>query len=430
MSRAWFLGLIAFALVISALATLNGGQLALLISILLYWSYSLLRAPGKLKLDVQRTVSPERAASDALVRIRLEVLNGAGDIDELALEDAVPPGLTVIDGTRRHLVSLVAGERFSFEYSVRGVRGAYSFGQLRMAAGDSLGLLRRVEHADASGRLVVMPWIRRIKAFPIRPRRTRVYSGTIPARVAGAGVEFFGIRPYSQGDATRRINWRVVARHPENLYCNDFQQERVADVAIILDGRERANLRSKGGALFESSVAAAGSLADALLQQGNRVGLLVYSRYLQWTFPGYGKVQRERILRALAQAAPGASQVFEGLQYLPTRLFPAESQIILVTPVLEGDVATIIGMRARGYQVLVVAPDPVSFELVDLPGQTSRYSRQDASLAARIVRLERRLMLGTLRRGGVQVVEWDISIPFDQAMGVASRQLSRSRVPA
>ena len=68
---------------------------------------------------------------------------------------------------------------------------------------------------------------------------------------------------------------------------------------------------------------AAGSLASAFLQQGNRVGLLVYSHYLQWTFPGYGKVQRERILRALAVATPGASQIFEGLQYLADAALPS-----------------------------------------------------------------------------------------------------------
>ena len=119
--------------------------------------------------------------------------------------------------------------------------------------------------------------------------------------------------------------------------------------------------------LFEHSVLAAGSLADALLQQGNRVGLLVYSQYLHWTLPGYGKLQRERILQALAGAAPGASQIFDGLQYLPTRLFPAESQIVLVSPLVEDDYLTLVQLRARGYQVMVVSPDPVGFEARLLP---------------------------------------------------------------
>ena len=83
------------------------------------------------------------------------------------------------------------------------------------------------------------------------------------------------------------------------------------------------NLFPGGHSLFEHSVLAAGALADAFLTQGNRVGLLVYSHYLQWTLPGYGKLQRERILHALSQCAPGPSQIFDGLQYIPTRVFPA-----------------------------------------------------------------------------------------------------------
>ncbi|MFH1186412.1 MAG: DUF58 domain-containing protein [Chloroflexota bacterium] len=219
----------------------------------------------------------------------------------------------------------------------------------------------------------------------------------------------------------------LVARYTETVYSNEFQQERFADVAVVLDGRERADLRASGRSLFEHSVAAAGSLASALLKQGYRVGLLVYSRYLQWTYPGYGKIQRERILHALAMVAPGASQVFEGLQYLPTRLFPPESQIVLVSPLLEDDLSTLIQRRARGYQVLAICPDPVGFEMSNLPPPTSKYSRADILLAGRIVRLERAVSLGRLRRAGVQVIEWDVAHPFDQVMRGAFRRLHGMR---
>ena len=329
----------------SGLVSLSGGQLALLIPILLYWGYSVLRAPSGVSLEVRRTLSAEQVTAGEPIEVVIDVVNTGGALEELALEDALPRGLEVADGSRRHLVSLARFGRFSFRYSIRGGRGGYAFGDIHAEAGDTLGLLRSSTWLAAPASLRVMPTIRKMQAIPIRPRRTRVYSGVIPARVGGAGVEFFGIRPYSPGDATRRINWRLLARHPENLYCNEFQQERVADVAVVLDGRERANLHHGAISLFEYSVLAAGSLASAFLQQGNRVGLLVYSHYLQWTFPGYGKLQRERILRALAGATPGSSQIFEGLQYLPTRLFPPQSQIALISPLLEADVATIVQLR-------------------------------------------------------------------------------------
>jgi uncharacterized protein (DUF58 family) len=205
----------------------------------------------------------------------------------------------------------------------------------------------------------------------------------------------------------------------DELYANEFQQERVADVAIVLDGRWRTNEFSRGHSLFEYSVQAAASLADAFLAQGNRVGMLVYSIYLNWVLPAYGKVQREKILQALARARPGGSDVFAGLQHIPTRLFPSHSQIVLVSPLNEDDLSPLIQLRAHGYQVLTVTPDPVSFELSFLPKQ------KEVDLAARVVRMERALLLRKLRRAGVQVLDWDITHPFDQ---LVQRELSR--IPA
>ncbi len=334
MSRGVFLGLLIFVLLLSGLATLHGGLLALSVPLLVYLFYGLWRGAEEIKLDVDRRLSQERVAPQTPVNIRVTLTNLAGDLEELAVEDVLSPALKVVDGSNRHLISLPKGESFSFDYQVSGPRGGFPFETLHAEAGDHLGILRVKQDIRTFGQLFIFPNIARIKHVPIRPRRTRVYAGTIPARVGGAGVEFFGVRDYQPGDPPRQINWQVSARHAEELFSNEFQQERVADVGLVLDGRVRSNLISAGHSLFEHSVMAAGALADAFLMQGNRVGLLVYSQYIQWTWPGYGKLQRERILHALSHAAPGDSQVFDGLQYLPTRMFPIESQIVLVSPLV------------------------------------------------------------------------------------------------
>jgi uncharacterized protein (DUF58 family) len=426
-SRAWFLGLLLFPVLLVGLASLHGAELALGLLILLYWAYALARAPDRVQLRISRLLTAERVTPGLPVDVKVTITNAGDALDELALEDYLPRGLQVVDGSTRHLISLGRKGEFEFTYRVRGPRGSYAFGDLRAEAGDGLGLLPRAVNVSAPFRLFILPALSRIKAVPIRPRRTRVYAGTIPARIGGAGVEFFGVRPFAAGDAARRINWRAVARHPESIFSNEFQQERVADVAIVLDGRERADLRAEpagGTSLFEHSVVAAGSIAGALLQQGNRVGLLVYSQYLQWTYPGYGRIQRERIVQALSAAVPGGSQIFEGLQYIPTRLFPPESQIVLVSPLLEDDVGTLIQLRARGYQVMAVCPDPVAFEISNMPPRASKYLTTDVLLAGRILRLERAVLYGRLRRAGVQVMEWDVAVPFDQAMRGAFRRLA------
>ncbi len=409
MSRPLFLGLLIFILLVAGLASLHGSILTLSIPLLLYLFYGLWRAPDEIKLEVRRTLSAERVAPQTPVTVAVTVANRGASLEELALEDVLPPALTVVHGSSRHLISLGRGEAYTFEYSLRGPRGGYPLEAVHVEAGDHLGILRLKQDVRTFGQIFVFPNVARLKQIPIRPRRTRVYAGMIPARVAGAGVEFFGVRDYQQGDPPRHINWRISARHVEELYSNEFQQERVADVGIVLDGRERSNLFADGRSLFEHSVLAAATLADAFLAQGNRVGLLVYSQYLHWTLPDYGKLQRERILHALSHAAPGASQIFDQLQYLPARMFPAESQIVLISPLVEDDYSTLVQLRARGYQVMIVSPDPVSFEENYLP------RRPEVRLAARVVGMERRLLLQRIRRAGVQVIEWDVAQPFDQA---------------
>ena len=70
----------------------------------------------------------------------------------------------------------------------------------------------------------------------------------------------------------------------------------------------------------------------------------------------------------------------------------------------------LVGLRARGYQLLVVRPDPVSMELQVL-GNTP-----GSSLAARIVHVERTLLQRKLQQAGIHVIDWHLDQPFDQVM--------------
>ncbi len=139
---------------------------------------------------------------------------------------------------------------------------------------------------------------------------------------------------------------------------------------------------------------------------------------MEWTFPGYGKVQKEKILRALSRIEPGGSKVFDRLDRLPTRLFPAQSQLIFITPLLRDDIPTLLTLRAHGYQVLVVSPDPITFETNVLSPDP------DMRLALRVALLDRDLMFRELQQAGVQVIDWDVSIPFNNVV-----HASLSRLP-
>jgi len=164
-----------------------------------------------------------------------------------------------------------------------------------------------------------------------------VYAGTIPARVGGAGVESSD-RPYEQGDSSRRLNWRAHARPPIPLFSNEFQQERIADVAVVLDGGNARTSRF-GESLFRALHRSGWESGGSLLQQGNRVGLLVYSHYLQWTWPGYGGRSGSGSCRPLPnpQREPfKSSRAFSISRHVCSH----EVQIVLVSPLVEDDLPT------------------------------------------------------------------------------------------
>jgi uncharacterized protein (DUF58 family) len=419
MSRSLLVSLLVYGLILFGLLTLRGDILTLSIPLVVYLLSGLLRAPREIKLDVERKLSLERTGANMPVQVTLQITNRGDTLEDILVTDKISPLLKVLEGSARHLLYLGKGKTVNLTYSVSGPRGYYPFPGIHVEARDHFGLVSREETVPTPGQLFVLPSVLRLKQITIRTRKTRVYSGTIPARVGGAGVEFFGLREYQAGDSPRWINWRASARHAFNMYSNEFEQERVADVGIILDGRLKTNVFDKHHSLFEHSVLAAASMADVLLSQGNRVGLLDYGRYLRWTFPGYGKIQRERILQALAHAQVGSNTVFSELQYIPARLFPPHSQIILVSPLDADDIKVLVRLRARGYQVMVISPDPVAFEWSYLP------KSELVDQAARLLRMERDLLIQKLQRAGIQVLGWDVSQPFDQ---VVKRRLGRPPV--
>jgi len=111
--------------------------------------------------------------------------------------------------------------------------------------------------------------------------------------------------------------------------------------------------------------------------------------------------------------------VFSDLEHIPTRLFPPESQIVMVSPLSEDDFAPLIQLRAQGYDVMVISPNPVKFELSYLPAD------QTIQLAGRVIQMERALLLQKMGRAGIHVLDWDVAEPFDLFV---KRRLSRSPV--
>ena len=412
MTRSAVLALAIYALVIGGLALLEAGLLVLALPLLLYFAVSLLQRPLESELTLERSLDEQRLIAGEATVVTLHVRNGPHSVDEVTIREQHPPGMALVAAARTVLTTtLQPHEEVELSYTLTGRRGIHSFGPVEVTLSDHSALFPQRRRIDIPNTVIVLPAADNLQTPPLRPRRTRVYAGSTPARKGGPGVEFFGVRSYQPGDSRRWINQRVTARSVDEVFVNEFEQMRSVDIGLILDVRAALNLFEDGRSLLEYSVSAAATLADTFLKQGNRVGLFQYGGAIDWTYPGYGKVQRERIMQALARARPETHQIFRELKHIPTRLFPARSQLVLVSPLTGDDVEHVSELRARGYHVLVISPDPIGFELRTLPDEPHTHQ------AARIVALERRLLLQRLRAAGVHVHEWDVDRSFVDAVG-------------
>ena len=412
---------LTLGLILLGLALFKGEALAMALPLAVYWLAGLVARPDAPRLRVERQLSATQAVCGAPVTVRLMLTNLGGRLEQVEIEDGLPPGVEVVSGEpRRLLTALAPGSAAELTYTVRCRHGLFQFDAVNVIASDYLSLAPRTLTLSAPGELAVRPEVVRLPRLQLRPRHTGVYAGLIATRQGGAGLTFFGVREYQAGDDLRHINWHASARHAQALFTNEFQQERATDIGVILDVRWRSQALAGATEFFEQSVMAAASLAESFLLDGNRVGVMLYGRaLLDWTFPAYGRPQRERIVQALMRARLGAQHAFDRLEYLPTRFFAPGSQIVYVSPLLKEDVPVLVQLRARGYAVLVVSPDPVAFEARQLGGPAGAAAVQ---LAARIARLERDLLLEQLQQADVRVLDWDLAAPLEQAVGSFARR--------
>jgi hypothetical protein len=101
-------------------------------------------------------------------------------------------------------------------------------------------------------------------------------------------------------------------------------------------------------------------------------------------------------------------------------LFSASSQLIIITPVTREDQEGLIGLCAQGYNVLVLCPR--------IPEAEIPVGADILPQALRLKKVERRMLIHRLSRAGIQIAEWPVEIPLENALRqVSGLAAQRSR---
>ncbi|MBN1858476.1 DUF58 domain-containing protein [Candidatus Bipolaricaulota bacterium] len=417
-------GILAIVLVAVGIATKSSAMLAIAIppmvylAVVLTFSHSARPTPSSLRAD--RHLSQQRCIEGEEIAVTIEIRSPDRPLAVVSDQAALDGLPLVVDGTTSGAIRLPGPIRSDqdpdsdaaglLHYTIRADRGEFRLGGTHVTWFTPCPLTPRSVIFSNHSTFRVVPRTSFVPPLRIQPRKTRVYAGSVKTHLGGSGLDFFGCRNYTQGDNTRAINWRIVAR-TGNLVVNDFEQERIADVNVVLDCRIAPYARSGTHLLFGDSVRAAASLAAQFLDAGNRVGLLMYGDIPDWVYPGVGTLQKMQILDALSRAHLGSREAFRALRNLPTRLIPPGAQLVIVSPLVAFDDAAVLGeLRALGYEVLLVSP------YVTMSAVGGSEPALADEVAARAMRVLRTSQMTAVQRFGVQVIEWDTSKPLAEAV--------------
>ena len=242
-------------------------------------------------------------------------------------------------------------------------------------------------------------------------RRLANRLGEHPARTAGEGIEFAGVREYVPGDRQRSINWPASTRRGR-LQVNTFAAERSQDVVLIADAT--SDVGEPGSSALDLALRGVAAAARAYTEARDRVGVVTYQwGAASWLAPGLGRRQVYRIIDSMLASDTGWSRG-ASVYRLPRAALPPGALVVAFSPLLnQRFVETLRELRERGFAMLVV--DVLNAEPPNRPRAADRMAR-------RIWRMEQDAIRFSLREIGIPVVRWDGQSPLDEPLAPFTRR--------
>lgn len=235
--------------------------------------------------------------------------------------------------------------------------------------------------------------------------------GEHPAKTAGEGGEFAGVREFVPGDRQRRINWPATTRQGR-LYLSTFAAERTQNVVVIAD--TTSDVGETGSTSMDLVLRGAAGAITHYLSVRDRVGLISYGAALGWLAPGQGRRHGGRLTDLLISGPVIAARP-TAMTRLPRAALPPGALILAFSPLLDPRlVEAIRDLRERGFAVLVV----------DVLNAGPRHDASPlSSLTERIWQLEQQAIRFSLTQLGVPVVRWDGKAALDVPLAPFTRRV-------
>ncbi len=274
------------------------------------WLYAVFTMRG---VEVVRTVPEHAEVSEPMVLryqvtqrrrpgcfgVTLTELPDTPEEGEQAAALSGPPMGWVLHLPPRHTVEAQAVTRCRS-------RGVVRFNRLEVQTSYPFGVFKRVLVFEEAQSVTVLPELRRLQRQMLGALTRIDPIGQQSVDKPGGMDDFYGLRPYREGDPLHLVDWKHSAKR-DTLVARERSQRSSPRVMLHLDLKELA--KGTPGQASEQEVHALGeravSLAASVLQEAHLRGLKIG---LSWSGAGSGAISphhspphRKRVLHALAR---------------------------------------------------------------------------------------------------------------------------------
>lgn len=255
-------------------------------------------------------------------------------------------------------------------------------------------------------------------------------AGARLSHALGCGAQVEQLRDYRPGDPQRVIDWRATARRRQ-LVSREFAEDQHLDVMVALDVGRASSIQCGQLDRLGHYVNAAARLAQHVVAQDDRIGLVVFGDQPLAVLPptrGHAGVMRVRDLLARVQAQSTDSNVIHAASQVLKRVHQ-RSLVVLMTDIddagSEGPLAAALRLLQPRHLPFVVGLSALN------PAVLADQAPRDwldpwLSLAAGHALAQRQRAIRALAASGAQVV-FCTPLDFERTLFERYAQFRRQR---
>lgn len=203
----------------------------------------------------------------------------------------------------------------------------------------------------------------RVRKLELKARRLarESFSGEYLSSFRGQGLDFDDFREYQHGDEVRFIDWNVTARMNEP-FVRKFREERELSVIMAVDVSGSADFGSEHLSKRELSAEVAAVLGFSALQNGDKVGLLIFAEEpVMFVPPAKGTKHLLRLIREVLMAKPEkrGTSIEEASNFL-IRSLKRRALVFMISDFGSDGMDKPLGKLARKHELVALkVRDPV-----------------------------------------------------------------------